>query len=229
MADETTTYEHEAEATRDRIAATMEDLQTRLSPRNIMNNAVDQITTSSSNALDSLKSALGAHPLALGAAGLALGISLLARSKIQGASIEYGDSYAAYPDYDDGYAANLSDGEGDVHGVGSRVGQMGSRASDAVDDNPLAVVIVGIATGALLGAIIPVSETENRVMGRARDRLAAAGRAAADAARDQLDASNFSLKNGIAGLADQASNAVEAVTDAARRELTRPVTSGVSA
>jgi len=228
MADETSTYENEAEATRDRIAATMEDLQARLSPRTIMNNAVDQLTAKSSNAIDSLKSAAGAHPLALAAAGLAVGISLLARSKIKGAAIEYGDSYAAYADYDDGYAANLSDSEGDVHGVGAAVGRIGTRASVSVDDNPLAVVLVGIATGALLGAIFPVSNSENRLMGRARDRLAAAGRAAADAARDQLDTSNFSLKHGVAGLADQASSALDSMADAVRRELVRPLASSAA-
>ena len=221
MVDETTAYEAEALATRERIAATIDDLQTRLSPRRIMNNAVEQITETSSSALETVKSKAVAHPLILAGAGLAIGVGLLARSKIKGAAIEYGDSYAAYADYDDGYAANLSDGEGDVHGVGERLGALNNKAKGATQDNPLFVILVGLATGALIGAIAPASEAENRLVGRVRGRVSAAGRAAVDAARDKLDVSNFSLRNGVVGLADQASNALGSIADAARHELTR--------
>jgi ElaB/YqjD/DUF883 family membrane-anchored ribosome-binding protein len=57
-------------------------------------------------------------------------------------------------------------------------------------NNPLALGAIGIAVGALLGAALPVTEPENRLMGEASDDLAGKARQAvqsgADAARDTL-------------------------------------------
>ncbi|MGI4879092.1 MAG: DUF3618 domain-containing protein [Janthinobacterium lividum] len=221
MADQTTSFETEAEATRDRIAATMDDLQNRLSPRTIVSNAVDSISASGSDALATVKSAIGSHPLALAAAGLAVGVTQLARSKVRGASIENGDSYAAYSDYDDSYAANLADEPGS-NSARARIEALHHQAHATVDDNPLAVVLVGLATGALLGSIIPVSDAENDMLGGARDRIASAARAAADAARDEFDLAKLSLKGGPAGMIERASQSLGSIAQAARDDLHRP-------
>ena len=57
-------------------------------------------------------------------------------------------------------------------------------------DNPLALGAIGIAIGALLGAALPGTEPENRLMGEASDNLADKARdvvqAGADRARDAL-------------------------------------------
>lgn len=57
-------------------------------------------------------------------------------------------------------------------------------------DNPLALGAIGIAVGALLGAALPTTEPENRLMGEASDDLADKARDAvqtgADKARDTL-------------------------------------------
>jgi len=57
-------------------------------------------------------------------------------------------------------------------------------------DNPLALGAIGIAVGALLGAALPSTESENRLMGEASDDLADKARQAvqtgADKARDTL-------------------------------------------
>lgn len=228
MVDETTNFANEAEATRDRIAATVEDLQSRLSPRNIVNNAVGSIGVSSFNAIESVRASLSSHPLVLATAGLGIGITLLARSKIGGAKVEYGDSYAAYADYDDNYADRLAESARGGSSAKARLGAVGDSAHNTVDDNPLAVLIVGIATGALLGAIVPMTDTENRLLGPARTRFASAARAATDAMRDELDVSKFSLTGGTAGLANQASAAIENIAKAARDQLTRKIPAGAS-
>jgi len=229
MAEETVIFEHEAEATRDRIAATMEDLQNRLSPRTIVNNAVDHISASGSEAISSVRGMITAHPLAMAIGGLALGISLLARSKIRGARIEYGDSYAAYADYDDGYAANLADDDrGDVGPARARIDALQHHANLTVGDNPLAVILVGMATGALLGALAPVSETENNIFGDARIRLTSAARAAAQTARDEFDVSKLSLSGGPAGIVDRASKSFDAIAQSAHDEFMHKPASGIS-
>lgn len=221
MVDETRVYETEAQATRERIAAAIDDLTTRLSPQTLVNNAVDSISATGNDALASVRTALAGHPLVLGAVGLAVGISLLARNRVKGAKVEYGDSYAAYADYDDGYAADLAGREPHV-GARERLGDLQYRAHVAVDDSPLAVVAVGVATGALLGVVIPVSAKENALFGDARDRLVAAGRAAVDAARDEFDVPKLLFGGDIAAIPDRASVAMENIAQAAIGELSRP-------
>jgi hypothetical protein len=48
----------------------------------------------------------------------------------------------------------------------------GRRVSDAVAEQPLLLGAVGLALGAALGALMPPSEAEDRLMGETRDRMA---------------------------------------------------------
>ncbi len=173
MTDETRTIEAEAAETRDRIADTIDELQARLSPKALVDNAVASLSSAGTNAVSSLRGAASAHPLVLGIAGLAVGIGLLAGSRVRRAKIEYGDSYAAYADFDDGYAANLAETE-PASATRAHLDRFQHQASATVDDNPLVVLAIGAATGALLGAVIPVSEVENDLFGEVRGRIEAA-------------------------------------------------------
>ena len=90
--------------------------------------------------------------------------------------------------------SNATSRVGDVaHGVGSKVGGLaqgiGSGASSMVtgmrsqtqrittgystmlQDNPMAAGAIAIAAGALIGALLPITQPENRLMGKASDRL----------------------------------------------------------
>lgn len=179
MTDETSKFEAEAEAVRKRIAETIDDLQHRLSPQTLVNNAVGSITNTGSSAFTSVTDLSKAHPLVTAFSALAIGVALLARSKIRSAKIEFGDNYAAYADYDEGYAADLSeDDRSNVGPARARIDSMHRHANVAVGDNPLAVVLVGAATGALLGAIIPVMSFEGDMAGNARRKLGDAARTA---------------------------------------------------
>lgn len=224
MADETKVFEAEAEATRERIAATMDDLQNRLSPSAIVHNAVGSITETGSDALASVRGALSGHPVMLAVAGLAIGVSLLARSRIRGAKIEYGDSYAAYADYDETYADDLDDRDR-TGAAAQALGDLQYRAHVAVDDSPLAVIAVGLAAGALLGTLVPVSATESELIGDARKRLAAAGRAAVDAAKNEFDVPKLLFGGSLGGLSGRASLAAGNVALAALGQFAhRPAT-----
>ena len=161
-----------------------------------------------------MRSAASGHPLLLGIAGLTVGVGLLARSRISRATVEYGDSYAAYADYDDGYAANLAEGE--PAGPGSHLDAIQHQAHATVDDNPLAVLAVGLATGALLGAVIPVSPVEAEVFGEMRARLGAAADAAVASAKTEFDLSNLSLKGGAAGLTERLTESLTTVLNGGR-------------
>ncbi|GAA3969755.1 hypothetical protein [Allohahella marinimesophila] len=49
--------------------------------------------------------------------------------------------------------------------------QVRSRISDTIDQNPLALVAIGIGIGAALGLLLPSTRREDRIMGAQRDRL----------------------------------------------------------
>ena len=229
MTVETRSIEAEAAVTRDRIAGTIDELQARLSPKALVDNALGSLSTAGSNAVGSMRGAAMAHPVGLGLAGLAVGIGLLARSRINRTKVEYGDSYAAYADYDDGYAANLADGEPPIGRTRAHLDAIQHQAHETVDDNPLAVLAVGAATGALLGSIIPVSTFEGELFGEAHARLAAAADAAVAAAKIEFDPSKLSLKGGTAGLTERLTVSLTNVLNEAGAALGRPVRGGSGA
>lgn len=226
MIDEAKVFEAEAAVTRDRIAATIDDLQARLSPRALVDSALDSMSAAGTQAVASMCGAAAGHPIVLGAAGLAVGIGLLASSRVARAKVEYGDSYAAYADYDDGYAANLADGDPPIGATRAQFGAMQQRAHATVDDNPLAVLAVGVATGALLGAVVPVSATEATLFGEVRARLAAAGDAALAKAKDEFGPAQLSLAGGTTGITERLTISLIAVLGAAGAALARPVMPG---
>ncbi|MFV0622396.1 hypothetical protein ACBY01_00090 [Sphingomonas sp. ac-8] len=59
-----------------------------------------------------------------------------------------------------------------------------ARAGEGIEANPLAVLAGGIALGAIIGALIPRSESEQKVLGPLGKRLSATAAAAAVAARE---------------------------------------------
>ena len=226
MSEAASIYEREAAVTRDRMAATIDDLQARLSPKALVDSAVDSLNATGAQALASVRGAAMGHPVAIGVAGLAIGIALLARSKVRKATIEYGDSYAAYADYDDSYAANLAEDDIPPGPARQRIDALQHRAHVAVDDNPLAVIAVGLATGALIGAIMPVSDVEHAAFADVSARLSAAGDAAIAAAKAELDLSKLSFAGGTAGIAARAVESILAVAGAAGSALLRAPPAG---
>ena len=226
MTDDTKAFEAEAAETRNRIAVTIDQLQSRLSPKALVDNAMDSLSSAGKNAVASVRGAATGHPLVLGAAGLAVGVGLLAGRRVSAATVEYGDSYAAYADYDDGYAANLAAGEPPRSTARAHLDAVQHQAHATVDDNPLAVVAIAVATGALLGAILPVSGAEAHILSDVRSRLAAAGDAAVAAAKNEMATVKLSFTGGTAGISAQLTQALVRVLGEAGSALGHPVSSG---
>ena len=78
-----------------------------------------------------------------------------------------------------------------AHDARARAGYYGRRARHGIlrtfEEQPLVLGAIGLAIGAALGAALPPSETEDRLMGEARDdalrRAAKVGREQAEKAR----------------------------------------------
>lgn len=206
-----------ADAARSRVTATMDDIQHRLDPRRIVADAVDRVQTSSRAFASQAGDAAKAHPVALGTAVAALGLALLARNRLSKATVNLGDGSADYTDYDDGYGD-----DGAYNDVAPRIQAVASETRDTAAANPGTAIAVGLLAGAILGALLPTSETERRTLAETGGRLSAAARAAARAAADELDAAGLSVDTvrAKAGEATQkARSAAHTVMEAARAEL----------
>jgi hypothetical protein len=205
-----------ADAARDRVTATMDDIQTRLDPRRMVMDTVERVQAGSRALAVQAGDAARAHPLALGAAVAALGLALLARNRLANARVDLGDEATDYTDYDDDYD-DATPGRPQA-----LVGAVVDDASEAVQANPSVAILVGLAAGAALGALLPTSAAERRTLGDAGNRLSAAARAAARQAADELDAAGLSVDSVKARASEatrKARGAARAVADAARAEL----------
>ena len=69
----------------------------------------------------------------------------------------------------------------DVYGSSS--GQPGRTPADAIDEAPLVALAAGVAAGALIAALLPVTRQERKLAKPVGDRVTTAARGAADAAR----------------------------------------------
>lgn len=208
-ADDLTTsnFADEADDTRGRIAATIDELQDRLSPRRIVGDAVGSIQSSGSDLIDSGIRMLRGHPVAAIAAGLAVGIVVLGGSKLKAAKVDFGDDRESFSDFDDDYRSGESTGN-------ERFALLRSRSGSTIEENPVIAVLVGLAAGALLGVLFPETEKERELLGASGDRLAKAARAAADAAREEFGTARAK----VADVVDHAKGAVGSVVDTAKRE-----------
>lgn len=121
----------EVTAARDRLTATLADVRARTDPAALAHEAMDYAADKGRLLAERAKSVAAAHPLAIGAGVAAIGLALFARQKLKTARIDLGDDYT---DYDDSFATS-------------------PETEDAPAHNPLVSVLLGLAAGALLGAL----------------------------------------------------------------------------
>ena len=104
------------------------------------------------------------------------------------------------------------------------------QTADAIDSNPVGVLVGGLAVGALVAAVLPRSQREKELLapvGRKVSAAAAAAIAAAkDAGREELDQLGITkggardqAKSLFEGLAKAAGNAGKAAAQAGREEV----------
>jgi ElaB/YqjD/DUF883 family membrane-anchored ribosome-binding protein len=163
----------EVEDTRERIASTIDELQDRLNPKRIVGDAVDGVKDQGMALFGQAKDVVSAHPLAIGAIGAALGLALFARTKLASAKVDLGDDFRGYTDYDDdhgGYGWRSASRYPDEAEYDNGGPALGARATQMVQDNPLASIVIGLAAGALLGALFPETEAEAKLTGALRRR-----------------------------------------------------------
>ncbi|HEY1604415.1 MAG TPA: hypothetical protein VGF77_02330 [Allosphingosinicella sp.] len=84
----------------------------------------------------------------------------------------------------------------------------GRRTADGIEGYPVAALVGGIALGAIVGALVPLSRQERQLFG-------STGRRLNDRAREALVAARDAGKKELDGFTDQALDAVKASASAA--------------
>lgn len=208
---------------RQRVSATIDEIQDRLDPRRIVGDAFDRVQSSSRALASQAGDTARSHPLAIGAAVAALGLALLARNHLANATVDLGDGTDDYTDYDDDYADYGAASPAPARPRPARLQAVAGRAGSAVQDNPTASIVVGLIAGAALGAFLPTSDAERRTLGDVGSRIGAAARAAARTASDELDAAGLNVdrvRSMASDVTAKARTAALSVVDAAKAELT---------
>ena len=110
--------------------------------------------------------------------------------------------------------------------AGSAYESAGRRASEGLDSNPIAAVAGGLALGAILGALLPRTDREEKLLGatgrRINDTAREAARAAREAGRQQLDELGLSkdgLKSRLGEFTDRAAGAPQSTAGAAADQV----------
>lgn len=101
----------------------------------------------------------------------------------------------------------------------------GKASSDGIEKNPLAIIAGGIALGAIVGMLLPKTEREKKVLGKAGKAINDTARRAADAAKDagkakiaETGLGSDALREQFRDLVSKASEAVKAAGQAAAKE-----------
>lgn len=152
MADDTTALVNEADDTRDRIAATIDGLQDRLSPTAIVNRTVEQISASGSEAVASMKQNFGTHPGMFAAGGVAIGLAVLLHGR---------SSSNKTPEWGIDKEPALSDRPA-THKRNPVSGRRGE---------PLVGAALSAVAGAVLAQIMPISPAERKMHEAIEDKL----------------------------------------------------------
>jgi len=110
----------------------------------------------------------------------------------------------------DGASAAIDQARGGMQAVAS-------RTAETIDGNPLAILVGGLAVGALAGAFIPRSAREAEMLAPVARRLGESARAAARAARDAGTAELAAAGISKAAASEQVQRLVQGLTSAAKR------------
>lgn len=102
----------------------------------------------------------------------------------------------------------------------------GRRAVDAIDEAPLVALAAGMAAGALLAALIPVTRRERELVGPYGNRVKDAAREAAQTARRVAPDKLRELGLTPDTMVDKAGEAVRETTQAAMGKFRKEATSG---
>lgn len=127
---------------------------------------------------------------------------------------------------DEAYEATRKKADATIRSTRSSAAKVSRRAADGVEHNPLAVMIGGVALGALVGVLLPRSERETKALGSLGRKVNTTAKTAAEAAKkagkqqlDTLGLSRRAARDQVANLVDKAIATVETAGTAAAKAV----------
>ncbi|MEN9932546.1 MAG: hypothetical protein RIS17_1119 [Pseudomonadota bacterium] len=157
---QTATIEDLARAADDAGAALVDDvggLGESLAPRRLVDDALNAVKSRGADLARDAGGAVKAHPVITGAAIAAVGLALYAGNRISKAELDLNGDLEAYSDYDDTALASAA--------ADASAGEAAGDARALVKDNPVISILAGLAAGAALAMLFPVSGGERRSLG----------------------------------------------------------------
>lgn len=259
--------QREAERSRARISSTLDEIKERLTPGQILDDLMSGSGNGASAFMSNLGTSLRDHPipaLLIGAGVLMYlsgGEKRGADSATSGSDAGGGAIASAASSVTDALREGRETAKDAVSAAADRAGELKDRISSAVsaasdhlsdmrpdssslrmphvlEDQPLVVGALGFALGALMGAALPMSETEDELMGGKSDALKEsaaglvketmheAGQAADRVAREIGDEAD---RQGLSGEAGSVVDKVSAVGERAVNALERELKPGAEA
>ncbi|MCC6477740.1 hypothetical protein [Sphingorhabdus sp.] len=101
----------------------------------------------------------------------------------------------------------------------------GKASSESIEKNPLAIVAGGIAIGAIIGMLLPKTDREKKILGKAGKAINDTAKRAANAAKDagkakvsEVGLGSDAVRDQFRNLVNKASEAVKAAGQAAASE-----------
>lgn len=181
--------ERETEQTRAEIADTLDELRARMTPGHILDQLTDRMNAGATAAFArNLRDQAVNNPLPVALLGTGLAWLMVAGRRSSGGGDRGGQE--AVNEVAEGAAtettAEATDAIRDKAGAmaetmqrtgaatkaaGQRTLQSGSTLIDFCREQPLVLAGVGIAMGAIIGALLPATAAENRLMGETSDRV----------------------------------------------------------
>jgi Protein of unknown function (DUF3618) len=138
------------------------------------------------------RSAEGLGPAAIAqATQKASSIAEGASSAYESAKSQAGDAYGRISD---GTSRATSAAMSSVSGLGNRAGNTSKDLLEFCKTQPLVLAGLGMALGAIIGSLIPPTETENRLMGDISDQVKGQARAIAE---DQYEKAKSAAGSGV--------------------------------
>jgi ElaB/YqjD/DUF883 family membrane-anchored ribosome-binding protein len=201
---------HEIDETRSEMTETLDAIQDKLKPRNIVANATDRVKTAATEriremadtATDSARQAMdytretaggiagtvreNPLPYALIGIGAAWLIARGARRSTPPRGAGFAEESSA-GDYRREYAPSTGDAKrGWPHNIGRMARRRQTQLQRAVQENPLLVGAGAMMLGLACGLAVRETETENEWMGEARDTVVGRAREVARAAANEV-------------------------------------------
>src|SRR6185437_3226273 len=107
---------------------------------------------------------------------------------------------AGYESVSDGARRAAAAVSGSAHAAGQRTFETGNALVDFCRNQPMVLAGLGVVIGATLGALLPLTDTENRLMGKTSDELKAH---AQDVASEQYEAAKKVGERGLDAAQDE--------------------------